>query len=120
MALIDLLAPNETIEYQYPGKLKYYDGGNREGVDAKDFELYLTSQRLVVYRQDGFLFLKSDVFFAWSKANLIDISYVERGLIMKKGNIELGGSATNVRGTVEGNPQVMRQLFQQIQAYTAK
>jgi hypothetical protein len=119
MALTDLLAPNEAIEYQSPGKLKYYDGGNRDGVDAKDFELYLTSQRLVFYRQDGLIF-KSDVFLAWSKADLNSMSCIEKGMIMKKGNIELGGSGTNVRGTVEGDPKVMRQLYQQLQAYAGK
>ncbi len=84
MTLEELLLPNEEIRYRQ--KIKNFKVG------GKSFdELLVTDKRLIFYTHSGLIF-KKDISQTIGLSSINGIKFNEKGIIRKKGNIEIHGS----------------------------
>jgi len=79
MVLEDFLFPKEAIKYKSYSKIRYLN---------EMFELYLTDQRVIAFKQYG-LFSKKDKMVAERFKDIGVVSYGERGRISKTGIITI-------------------------------
>lgn len=79
MALEDFLAPGENVRYRSPQPVEFQ--GDR-------YNFYITDRRLIWHMQTGLIF-KKDKIVAQVLENVTEIKYLEKGIISKKGIIEV-------------------------------
>lgn len=105
MPLEDFLAPGESIHYRSPTKVEYQ--GDLYG-------FYITDRRLIWHKREG-LVLKKDKFVSEVLENVEGIKYYEKGVISKKGFIEI--QMKNKKLTFSGPVQAIRAIYSEMQAY---
>ena len=107
MPVENFLQPSENVVYQSP---------ERVSIGDDKYELYVTDQRLLLYRRSG-LILKRDTFIAERLSDIRGIGFKEKGTFTKKGFIAV--ETMNKTTTFAGNAARMRQLYQELQPYTS-
>lgn len=87
-SLDDIMKPGETMKYSGDSEVSYAD---------KDYNIYLTSDRLLLHKERG-LISKSDDVLSWDISDLGNLNFTEQGTIRKKGVITF---ATDKGGQVQ-------------------
>jgi len=101
MPLEDFLLPGEDIRFQSYQNVKYGD---------KEYQVIVTNKRLMLYARRGLLFKKDDVVSIQLK-ELQGIKYREKGIINKKGILEVHGRTLL---QLIGPADDIRALYQQL------
>ena len=101
MPLEDHLLPGEEVQFRSTTRVKY--GG-------KDYEVVVTNKRLILYARRGLVF-KSDDVITQKLDEIQTIKYKEKGIIGKKGIVEVHGK-TIMR--LEGPASEMKPLYQRL------
>jgi len=108
LVLEDFLLPNEAINYQSPDKVNCF---------GDKFYLYITNQRMIIYRSKGKVF-KKDRIIAEKLETIESLSYNERGLMRKKAILLV--QTENKRVMFEGKIPVVKDIWQELQKHTKK
>jgi hypothetical protein len=108
LVLEDFLLLNEAIRYQSPDKVNYF---------GDKFYLYITNQRMLIYRSKGKVF-KKDRIIAEKLEAIDSLSYNERGLLRKKALLRV--QTENKRMLFEGKIPVIKDIWQELQKHTKK
>jgi hypothetical protein len=106
MALEDFLLPDEQIRLQSKTGLEFAGKG--------DYEFILTDKRILLYARRG-LVVKKDDLVAQKLDELHGIKYKEKGLISKKGILEIEGNRTKM--DLEGPADTVKALYQQVMQF---
>ncbi len=101
MPLEDYLLPGEEVRFQSKTTITY--GGKR-------YSVIVTDRRLILYARRGAIFKRDDVVTA-KLTDVQGIKYKEKGLIAKKGIIEVLGKT---KLQLEGPAKEMKALYQQL------
>ncbi len=104
MPLEDYLMPGEQIKLHSDVNLTY--GG-------KVYELILTDKRVLLYAKRGLVVKKDDV-VTQKLDELQGVKYIEKGLISKRGVIEI---QSKTKMDLEGPAEAVKVLYQQIMQF---
>jgi len=101
MPLEDYLAPGEDVKFQSTANIKY---GN------KGYQVIVTNRRVLLYSRRGLIF-KSDDVVTQKLDELQGMKYKEKGIIAKKGIIEIHGKTLM---QLYGDSGEIKTLYQQL------
>jgi len=104
MVLKDYLMRDEVVKFTAEPKMEY--------AGQKDYEVFLTNKRLVLFKNKGFL-IKRDKFVSIALRDLDEVSFEEKGLVSKRGVIIMK-TKDGTRKMV-GNMAETKEVFQTIQ-----
>ena len=108
LVLEDFLFPGETIVFQ-SGKVKSLND---------HFDLYITDQRILLYRRRGVVF-KKDRIVAERLEDIKTLHYDEKGVVQKKG-VLLIETISKKMEPIEGNVLDIKAIWQELQKYIIK
>ena len=101
MVLSDHLLPGEDIRFQSKSLVEY--GGSK-------YQVIVTNKRIILYARRGLVF-KSDDVVTFKLEDVQGIKYKEKGIIGKKGIIEIHSKTL---ATLSGPASEMKSLYQQL------
>ena len=104
MAFEDYLLPGEEVRFRSNTVVTYGE---------KPYTLCLTNKRLILYARKGLIFKKDEV-VSWKLDEIQGIKFIERGLILKRGIIEIHAK-TKIQ--LEGPSKEMKALYQQLMEF---
>ena len=105
MALQQWLMPGENIQYR----------GGEVWIQGQKCELFITSERLLFYANQGFFF-KKEFIVAERLADIESMSYSETGNFSKQGKLEVHFRYKKIL-PIKGTPQSVRLAWQTLQHY---
>ena len=105
MTLRDFLMPGEEIRFRSSRQVRY---------GSKAYQVILSDRRLLLYARRGALFKNDDV-VSQRLDELQGVKYVERGLISKRGTIQVQGHKAEMDLT--GPALEIKTLYQQMMAF---
>lgn len=108
MVLTDFLYPGETIVFQ-SGKIESLND---------NFSLYITDQRILLYRRRGVLF-KKDRIIAERIEDIRTMQYGEIGILRKKGVLRIETYSKKMDPIV-GKVSDIKAIWQEMQKYIRK
>jgi len=98
MSLEDYLLPGENVRFQSNRTLVY---------SGKPYQVIITDRRLILYARRGLIF-KGDDLVTESLTDVRGVKYREKGMIAKKGLIEVLGKTKLI---LEGRPSEVKPLY---------
>lgn len=107
MPLEDFLMPGENIRYRSPTPVEY---------QGDTYEFHITDRRLLWYKRAGLIF-KSDKIITESIGDVVEIKYEERGILSKKGVIQIVTSRKPL--AFSGSREAIRAIYSELQTYLA-
>lgn len=103
MVLEDYLMPGEEIRFSSSTKVKY---------GQKDYQVFITDKRLIMYARRGTIFKNDDV-VSVQLAELHGITYEERGIINKQGVLNVQGrTLIQLTGPAKDTKALYQQVMQ--------
>ena len=108
MVLNDFLCPGETVVFQ-SGKVYTLN---------EHFDLYITDQRILLYRRRGVLF-KKDRIIAERLEDIRTLQYTERGVMRKRGILRIETLSKKMEPIV-GKVADIKAIWQEMQKYIRK
>lgn len=108
MPLEDFLMPGENIRYRSPDMIEY---------QGDTYELYITDKRLLWYKRTGLIF-KSDKVITENLGDVVEIRYMEKGMISKRGIIRI--ETTRKKLEFSGSREAIRAIYSELQTHLGK
>ncbi len=108
MVLTDFLYPDESIVFQ----------SNKIESLNDNFFLYITDQRVILYRRRGVLF-KKDRIISERIENIRSMQYGEKGILRKKGVLHIE-TLSKKMDPIAGKVADIKAIWQEMQKYLRK
>ncbi len=107
MALEDFLFTGERVRYKCPIAVE---------MDRRSYELYVTDQRLILYKHRGLLF-KRDDFVDERIGDIRSMDYREKGAIFTKATVVLDTLQKSLTIAFKGSPEACKAAYQELQQH---
>ena len=107
MALEDFLFAGERVQYKCPVAVK---------MDRRGYELYVTDQRLILYKHRGILF-KRDDFVDERIRDIRSMDYREKGAVFTKATVVFDTIQKSLNIAFKGSPEACKAAYQELQQH---
>ena len=104
-------------DFLYPGEIIIFQSNKIESLND-NFILYITDQRILLYRRRGVLF-KKDRIIAERIEDIRSMQYGERGILRRKGRLYIE-TYTKKMDPIVGKVADIKAIWQEMQKYIRK
>lgn len=104
-------------DFLFPGEAIVFQSGRVKSLNDH-FDLYITDQRLLLYRRRGVVF-KKDRVVAERLEDIKTLHYDEKGVVQRKG-VLLIETISKKMEPIEGNVLDIKAIWQELQKYIIK
>ena len=105
MGIENFLAPGENVRFKSPGSVEYM---------GDNYPLYITDRRIIWFKTTGKIFKKNS-FVSYPIEEVKNISYMEKGVLRKKGIIKLSLPSSYHEFT--GDLGLIKDVYSEMQSY---
>jgi len=105
MPLEDFLMPGEGVRYSSPEPVEYQGG---------HYYFIITDRRVIWHRQTGMIFKKDNV-ISENISDIVDMAYIEKGIISKKGLVNL--TTTRKKLEFAGKKESILEIYKELQQF---